>query len=46
MPKVKGVAVVCEGGDIPSVKQQINEIVTSVFDIPSTKVSIAKMKQK
>lgn len=46
MPKVKGVAVVCEGGDIPSVKQQISEIVTSVFDIPSTKVSIAKMNQK
>lgn len=43
LPKVIGVAIVCEGGDLPVVRQNISDIITSIFDISSTKVSIVKM---
>lgn len=43
-PQVKGVAVVCQGGNNPVVKQQITEAVTAVLGIGANRVSISKMK--
>ncbi len=43
-PKVRGVAVVCEGGDSFIVKQAITEAVTALFSVGSNQVSVAKMK--
>mgnify|MGYP006974622555 CR=1 FL=1 len=42
-PKIRGVAVVCEGGGNQTVKQQIIETVTALLDISSARVSVAKM---
>lgn len=43
-PKIRGVAVVCEGGDKPKVKVDITNAICSSLGISSTKISIAKMK--
>ena len=45
-PKIRGVAVLCEGGDNPVIKSEIIQIVTTVLDIPSTKVSVSKIKSE
>lgn len=42
-PKIRGVAVVCEGGGTESVRQQIVETVTALLDISSARVCVAKM---
>ncbi len=42
-PKVRGVAVVCEGGGSETVRAQIIEAVTALLDISSARVSVAKM---
>ena len=42
-PKVRGVAVVCEGGGSQTVRGQIVEAVTALLDISSARVSVAKM---
>lgn len=42
-PQVRGVAVICQGGDDILVKQAIVEAVTAVLGIGSNKVSVAKM---
>lgn len=42
-PKVKGVIIVCEGGDNGKVREAIINSVTSVFGIASNKISINKM---
>ena len=41
--KVRGVLVVCEGGDDPFICEKILEAVCALLDIPSNKVSVAKM---
>ena len=41
-PKVKGVIVICSGGDNPIVKQRITEAVTTALNIPSKRVCITK----
>jgi stage III sporulation protein AG len=45
-PKLKGVVVVCEGGDNPVVIQRIIESVTVALDIPSNKVCVTKKISK
>ena len=45
-PKVRGVAVVCEGGANAVIKEQIISLVTALFDIKSTNVSVAEMAAK
>lgn len=45
-PKIKGVAVVCRGGDNVSVKKAITETVCALFDISSAKVSVTKMNNR
>ena len=42
-PKIRGVIVVCQGGEDPVVQQKIVEAVTSALDVSSSNVSIAKM---
>lgn len=42
-PKVRGVAVVCEGGGSEQVRAQIVETVTALLDVSSARVSVAKM---
>lgn len=42
-PKVRGVAIVCDGAGIESVKLQIVDAVTALLDISSAKVSVSKM---
>lgn len=43
-PKIRGVAVLCRGGDSAAVKNEVIQLVTTVLDIPSTKVSVSKLK--
>lgn len=43
-PKIRGVAVVCDGGDSYITVNSITETVCSVLGISSTKVSVAKMQ--
>lgn len=45
-PEIRGVAVVCEGADIPEVRGEIVSTVTAVLGVSSNRVSIAKMKNK
>lgn len=42
-PKVRGVAVVCEGGGSEQVRVHIVDAVTALLDISSARVSVAKM---
>lgn len=42
-PKVRGVAVVCEGADKATVREDITDTVTAVLDIDTNRVSIQKM---
>lgn len=44
LPKVQGVTVVCTGGENIAVKERIIESVTSLFNIPANRVSVAKIK--
>jgi stage III sporulation protein AG len=39
-PRVRGVAVICEGGDNVIVKQKIIELVSRVLGISSTRISV------
>ncbi len=43
-PRVRGVAVVCTGGDKASVKKTVTECLSSALGIPSTKISVAGAK--
>lgn len=42
-PKVKGVIVVCEGGESSKVREDIISSISSAFSIASNKISISKM---
>lgn len=44
-PKIRGVAVVCQGGGNESVRAQIVATVTAVLDISSARVSVVKMNE-
>lgn len=41
--KIRGVLVICEGGENPVICEKIIKSVCALLDIPSTKVSVAKM---
>lgn len=43
-PEIRGVAVVCSGGDDPLVVSSITSAVTTVLGIGANKVSVSKMK--
>lgn len=42
-PKVRGVAVVCEGGNDSTVQRQIYSAVSAVLNISSSRISISKL---
>ncbi|MBQ7046832.1 MAG: hypothetical protein IJN85_03720 [Oscillospiraceae bacterium] len=42
-PKIRGVAVVCEGGGSDIIRQEISETVTAVLDISASRVYVTKM---
>lgn len=42
-PKIRGVAVVCDGGDNPSVQQQIYSTVSAVLNVSTARISISKL---
>ena len=44
-PRINGIAVVCSGGDSITVKEEIINCLSSVFDIPSSKISVTKLRQ-
>lgn len=43
LPTVRGVAVVCDGAGDPYIKGQIISTVSALFDINSTRISVAEM---
>ncbi len=43
-PKVKGVAVACQGAENPVIREQIISVVSALFDISSNSISVAIMK--
>ena len=43
-PEVKGVLVVCGGGDRAQIKEQVVNAVSTVLDIPASKVCVTKSK--
>lgn len=42
-PKIRGVAVVCDGGDNPTVQQQIYSAVSAVLNVSTARISISKL---
>ena len=44
-PQVKGVAVVCTGGDDIRVKENIVNSVTALFNISSNRISVSKINE-
>ncbi|MBR2488910.1 MAG: stage III sporulation protein AG [Clostridia bacterium] len=46
MPEIRGVAIVCEGGDIESVNEKIKNAVTAALNITSKRVYICGRKTK
>lgn len=42
-PKIRGVAIVCDGADNVYVREKITSTVASVLDVSTAKISIAKM---
>lgn len=46
MPEIRGVAIVCEGGDIESINEKIKNAVTSALNITSKRVYICGRKTR
>jgi stage III sporulation protein AG len=44
-PEIRGVAVICRGGDQPAVQARILETVTTLLDISSARVSISRLAE-
>lgn len=45
LPKVNGVVVVCQGGDDVVVRQRVVSAISSLYSIPSNKISVSKMNR-
>ena len=43
-PKVRGVAVICEGGNDPLVKEKIYSVISALFDISTSRISVTDMR--
>ena len=44
-PLIRGVLVVCEGGDSPVVVERITQAVTKALDISTAKVCVTKLSE-
>lgn len=40
-PEVKGVAVICKGGDDPRVQKQIMEMLSALFNLPTSRIFVS-----
>ncbi len=40
-PRVRGIAVVCTGGDIPRVQETVTNLLSAAMGIPSSKIMVA-----
>lgn len=45
LPSIKGVTVVCQGGDSVAVQKNITEVIQALFGIDAHKIKIVKMKE-
>ncbi len=45
-PRVRGVAIVCSGGNDPVVKSEIKSLVSALFDIGANRISIAQRAEE
>ncbi len=43
-PRVRGVAVLCEGGNDPYVREQVSEMISALLDIGSNRISVSKIQ--
>ncbi len=43
-PKIRGVAIICQGGDNPIITEKIYSIVSALFDISTNNISVADME--
>lgn len=43
-PKVRGVAVLCEGGDLPQVENAVSEMLEALLDVGSNHISVSKIQ--
>lgn len=43
-PQIRGVLVLCEGADIPKVKENVTEAVKTVLGVPYNKICVIKLK--
>jgi stage III sporulation protein AG len=43
-PKVQGIAVVCDGADNPEVRESIINCLSSLYNLPVSKISVTKYK--
>ena len=42
-PKIRGVAVLCEGGDDPAVKEKVSLVLTTVLKLSISDISVSKL---
>lgn len=40
-PRVRGIAVVCTGGELPRVRETITELLSAAFDLQTNKIRVA-----
>lgn len=40
-PRVRGVAVVCSGGDLPGIRKTVTELLAAALDLPSHRIKVA-----
>lgn len=40
-PRVRGVAVVCTGGDLPRIRETVTELLSASLGLPSNKIKVA-----
>lgn len=40
-PRIRGVAVVCTGGDLPRVRETVTELLSAALALPSNKIKVA-----
>ena len=40
-PRVRGVAVVCTGGDLPRIRETVTDLLAAALDLPTHKIKVA-----
>jgi len=40
-PRVRGVAVVCTGGDLPRIRETVTELLSAALDLPANRIKVA-----